>query len=73
MKNVLKITGITAFAIALFFTVSLTGESNSNNIDLASLTKINDANAECPYERYGGGNCSWTNRCYHDITSICKP
>ncbi|WP_040299369.1 hypothetical protein [Arcticibacter svalbardensis] len=73
IKKILKITGITAFAAALFFTVSLNGESNSNNMDLASLTKISEANAECVTGVSVGGTCSWTGRCFFSTDNECDP
>ena len=68
MKKILKITGITAFAAALFFTVSFNGQTESGNLDLASLTKMSEANAECvstgdPFR--DTGRCSaLTGNCY---------
>lgn len=66
MKKLLKITGAFAFMVALFFTVSLNGETESGNLDLASLTKMTEANAECiliPYA-YPNGECSWDGNCW---------
>jgi hypothetical protein len=41
MKKIFKIAG------TLFFNMSLGRENISGDIDLASLTKLNQANAEC--------------------------
>lgn len=73
MKKLLKITGAFAFALALFFTVSLSGENNSGNLDLASLTKMSEANAECNPGPSAGGTCSWTGRCFFSTDNICDP
>lgn len=74
MKKVFKITGIAAFSVALFFTVSLSGESNTNSLDLASLTKISEANAECNPGPLMGGKCSFTDRCFWDsFSEDCDP
>lgn len=65
MKKVLKITGAFAFVAALFFTMSLSGESNSGNLDLASLTKMSEANAECNPGPFLDGRCRiFSGHCY---------
>lgn len=66
IKNTVKIAGIVACAAILFFNLSLNGKSSSNNVDLSTLTKINEANAECwPWEQGDAhGNCL-------DLSQIC--
>lgn len=56
-----------AFAVALFFTVSLSANGSSNNIDLASLTKISEANAECASGPYLDGRCNdFSGHCFQN-------
>ncbi|MCK9414684.1 MAG: hypothetical protein M0Q53_20450 [Prolixibacteraceae bacterium] len=57
MKKLIKISAIVACAAVLFFNVSLTGKNSSNNIDLSSLTKISEANAECIPYIFNNGRC----------------
>jgi hypothetical protein len=71
MKKLFKISTIVACVAVLFFNVSLIGKNSSNNIDLSSLTKISEANAECINNGYGDewnhGRCSiLTQNCYYD-------
>ncbi len=59
LKNTVKTIGIITCAAILFFNLSLNGKSSSNNVELSTLTKINEANAECvPWEQGDAhGNC----------------
>ncbi len=45
--KVIKIVGILFITTVLFFNLSLNKGNNSHFINLSSLAKINEANAEC--------------------------
>ena len=53
----IKITGIVACSAILFFNLSLNGKTHLNNIDLLTLTKITEANAECMPYKIASGKC----------------
>lgn len=59
MKKFLTITGVVAIAVALFFNVSLSKNNSLRDINLASLTNLNHANAECTVDWTGwiDGHC----------------
>lgn len=57
MKKLITISGIVACAAIMFFNVSLNGKSSSSNVDLAALTKISEANAECVSGGFASGKC----------------
>lgn len=57
MKKLITISGIVACAAIMFFNVSLNGKSSSSNVDLAALTKISEANAECMPYQVASGHC----------------
>lgn len=74
MKKIIKISAIVAGAAILFFNVSLNGKSSSNTIDLSSLTKFSEANAECAQYQWAGGHCLvGAQICVFAVETDCDP
>lgn len=67
MKNLIKISGVVVCAAVLFLNVSIKGKSSSENVNMATITSANQANAECQTTTWSmtgkcstlSGNCYW--------------
>ncbi|MFS4456930.1 hypothetical protein [Maribacter sp. 2304DJ31-5] len=57
MKKVIVVLGLAIFAMVLF--ASTNNVTNNGDIDLESLTTLNQADAECP-SFINNGSCSYT-------------
>ena len=75
MKKIIGIIGVIAFAMAIFFNTNTTNTS-TENVDLASLITIQDANAECFDKGWplNNGKCTYFNKCFwHPDREQCDP
>lgn len=64
MKKLTGIIGVTVVAIAIFFNTS-SAEISNNNYDLASIIKMDTANAEC------GAAPPCSRVCYQNVMFYC--
>lgn len=74
MKKIVKVLGILTCAAVLFFNVSLSEYKSSNSMNLSSMTKINEANAECaPSTGFFMGECQWGDCWFSPRYYECDP
>ncbi len=69
MKKLIGFVGVAVIAMAIFFSTNTVNSANQD-LDLANLLSINDANAECDSPKGSSANatCTASNRCRYDTT-----
>ncbi|WP_028298154.1 hypothetical protein [Olivibacter sitiensis] len=71
MKKTLKLLGCGAVLSVFLYNMSVSKENSIGDIDLSSLTKINEANAECISNSMNNGHCyELTNNCYWGLNFL---
>ena len=72
MKKIIAILGISLFTMALFTNSNVL--KNNQSLDLASLTTLNVADAECHRawnQDANNGKCNWLGtRCYSQVEDL---